>query len=364
MGLRYRKSFGSKMGRVTVSKSGVGFSVGTKGYRVTKKAGGGYRTTNSIPGTGISYTKDTGRSKRSTNSSKSPSSMKIDWKIVVACLFFFLALRCGLADDGVPQLTAFFVVCGVALCVWVGFSGKKKTHKEDVEKRLYALSDAEFKEYKESMLNYVQSNRESSLKSSDMKALVQAIREEDERRNSEKSDRSYHPESSQGKTRRKRTGCLGSVMAVLLFFALLGACGDFLSSEEDAPIEEAPPVVETVEIQEQEEVDAKIVEQPTEQKLGVQEPTVQEPVAVEPTSQIPSAAVEQTVEEEPAIIPPSDPLSGVEQEPVKNGEVVYYTDTGGKYHRAGCRHLAESKHETTLDDAVNNKHLSPCGICY
>ena len=58
MGLRYRKSI--KMGpfRLNFSKSGIGYSVGVKGYRVTKKAGGGYRTTASIPGTGISYVKD------------------------------------------------------------------------------------------------------------------------------------------------------------------------------------------------------------------------------------------------------------------------------------------------------------------
>ena len=58
MGLRYRKSI--KMGpfRINLSKSGIGYSVGVKGYRVTKKAGGGYRTTASIPGTGISHVQD------------------------------------------------------------------------------------------------------------------------------------------------------------------------------------------------------------------------------------------------------------------------------------------------------------------
>lgn len=58
MGFRFRKSFGKGPFRVTVSKSGVGYSVGGKGFRVTKKAGGGMRTTASIPGTGISYVKD------------------------------------------------------------------------------------------------------------------------------------------------------------------------------------------------------------------------------------------------------------------------------------------------------------------
>jgi len=55
MGLRFRKSF--KLGpiRYTISKSGVSTSIGTKGYRVTKRADGKIQTTTSIPGTGISH---------------------------------------------------------------------------------------------------------------------------------------------------------------------------------------------------------------------------------------------------------------------------------------------------------------------
>lgn len=58
MGYRFRKSKSFGGVRVTASKSGIGMSIGGKGYRFTKKAGGGFRTTASIPGTGISYTKD------------------------------------------------------------------------------------------------------------------------------------------------------------------------------------------------------------------------------------------------------------------------------------------------------------------
>lgn len=59
MGFRYRKSMKLPGGfRVNFSKSGVGYSWGTKGYRVTKTAKGTTRTTTSIPGTGISYVKE------------------------------------------------------------------------------------------------------------------------------------------------------------------------------------------------------------------------------------------------------------------------------------------------------------------
>ncbi len=60
MGFRFRKSKSFGPFRVNLSKSGVGWSFGNKWFRYTKKAGGGTRTTSSIPGTGISYVKDYG----------------------------------------------------------------------------------------------------------------------------------------------------------------------------------------------------------------------------------------------------------------------------------------------------------------
>ena len=76
MGFRYRKSINLGGGfRVNLSKSGVGYSWGTKGYRVTKKSGGGYRKTASIPGTGISYTKDYGGKHKNRNNGQASSQM-------------------------------------------------------------------------------------------------------------------------------------------------------------------------------------------------------------------------------------------------------------------------------------------------
>ena len=63
MGFRFRKSIKAGPVRINFSKSGVGYSVGWKGFRVTKKANGGVRTTTSNPGTGISYVSDSGSGK-------------------------------------------------------------------------------------------------------------------------------------------------------------------------------------------------------------------------------------------------------------------------------------------------------------
>lgn len=70
MGFRFRKS--KKIGpfRINFSKKGVGWSVGSKWFRYTKKAGGGSRTTTSIPGTGISFVQDHKSGKRSSKKKK------------------------------------------------------------------------------------------------------------------------------------------------------------------------------------------------------------------------------------------------------------------------------------------------------
>ncbi len=67
MGLRIRKSVNLGAGfRINVSKTGVGYSWGTKGYRVTKTAKGTKRTTYSIPGTGVSYVDERQKTKENS----------------------------------------------------------------------------------------------------------------------------------------------------------------------------------------------------------------------------------------------------------------------------------------------------------
>ena len=72
MGVRFRKSI--KLGggfRINISKSGIGYSWGGKGFRVTQKAKGGIRSTVTIPGTGVSFSEEFGGKSR-----KSPSKRK------------------------------------------------------------------------------------------------------------------------------------------------------------------------------------------------------------------------------------------------------------------------------------------------
>lgn len=82
MGFRYRKSINLGGGfRINLSKSGVGYSWGVKGYRVTKTASGRTRKTYSIPGTGISWVDEKGNGRRRSNqgqSNNAPSSQPQD----------------------------------------------------------------------------------------------------------------------------------------------------------------------------------------------------------------------------------------------------------------------------------------------
>lgn len=70
MGFRFRKSKNFGPFRVNLSKSGIGWSVGSKGIRYTKRADGKNQTTLNIPGTGISYVNVSGSNKNSSNTSK------------------------------------------------------------------------------------------------------------------------------------------------------------------------------------------------------------------------------------------------------------------------------------------------------
>lgn len=55
MGLRFRKSINIGPLRINFSKSGIGFSLGVKGFRIGRSAKGKTSATVSLPGTGVSY---------------------------------------------------------------------------------------------------------------------------------------------------------------------------------------------------------------------------------------------------------------------------------------------------------------------
>lgn len=73
MGFRYRKSINLGGGfKVNISKSGIGYSWGVKGYRITKTARGTVRRTVSIPGTGIAFVDETRKNNHKVHQAAPP----------------------------------------------------------------------------------------------------------------------------------------------------------------------------------------------------------------------------------------------------------------------------------------------------
>lgn len=71
MGIRFRKSINVGPARVNFSKSGIGTSIGTKGFRKTRTANGTKRTTASMPGTGVSWVSSDNKEKKDMAKKKS-----------------------------------------------------------------------------------------------------------------------------------------------------------------------------------------------------------------------------------------------------------------------------------------------------
>ena len=91
MGWRYRKSIG-KTFRINISKSGVGYSVGTKGFRITKTAKGTTRKTITIPGTGLSYITEGKQEKKIKSNASRGGKNSIYYQTLFWCLTFILAI--------------------------------------------------------------------------------------------------------------------------------------------------------------------------------------------------------------------------------------------------------------------------------
>lgn len=95
MGVRFRKSYNHGPFRLNLSKSGIGWSIGTKGVRFTKKANGGYRSTVSVPGTGISYVEETGGASAHKGAETGQSKKKGCGCLLVVLLFCAVMLVCA-----------------------------------------------------------------------------------------------------------------------------------------------------------------------------------------------------------------------------------------------------------------------------
>lgn len=145
MGFRFRKS--KKIGglRINFSKSGIGWSVGAKGARYTKKANGGTRSTLSIPGTGISYVKDNSNKKYNSNgvnadysSGNRTHTPYFAFSIVLKIAGIIMIALCALLTLALPLIG----IVGIAIGV-IELLGSKSLKKKGIQQ---AIEEAELEE--------------------------------------------------------------------------------------------------------------------------------------------------------------------------------------------------------------------------
>ena len=103
MGWRYRRSTNIGPFRLNFSKAGIGYSVGSKCFRVTKKADGGMRTTSTLPSLHMSKITDYSASQiRAAKTSRKSNSKKGSIVGGVAALLL-IAGALGSGGDKAPD---------------------------------------------------------------------------------------------------------------------------------------------------------------------------------------------------------------------------------------------------------------------
>lgn len=133
MALRFRKSIGKGPLRVNISKKGIGASIGGKGYRFTKKAGGGTRSTASLPGTGISHVSESskkGKNYGSAPSASTPISTSTALRFFFKVIGIFTILASLLLCLAVPAIGIIGLIIGF---LEVTLSSKKKQSAQSAE---------------------------------------------------------------------------------------------------------------------------------------------------------------------------------------------------------------------------------------
>lgn len=92
------------------------------------------------------------------------------------------------------------------------------------------------------------------------------------------------------------------------------------------------------------------------------EPPASRAPVVDETQQTPGDTPAKLPQVESTASPPPEPTPVVQPQPPAQSTVVYITNSGQKYHRAGCRHL-KSKIEISLENAQAQGY-TPCKTCH
>lgn len=337
MGFRFRKSINVGKGfRINLSKSGIGYSFGGKGFRKTKMSNGRTRNTFSIPGTGISYVDEKGKSKsKSTynnsktnyddynytngefNNDNKESIMKKRLKGIGKSIGAFILFVISFA-----YFPALLILGGLALIIYHATHRQAFSEKSFIKKAgtivlvlfLILFGSASMSvDNAEKPSNELADNSDSNIQS--FAAVPVPINTVDE------TPIKTQPEEQ--------------------------------PTIEEPAIQEQPikePISE--EVTQQELIEEQVSEEPTPHEIPTEEPATEE-LQLPPAVIVPIISTEETTKE---VEPPATVTPTAEQ------ISVYLTNTGAKYHKSNCRFLDESRYETTLEDAISQGYVA-CKVC-
>lgn len=298
MGFRFRKSISAGPLRINFSKSGVGASVGGKFFRYTKKAGGGTRSTFSIPGTGVSYVKD--------HSSKSATQSRNKAKNAVQTNYL------EKNEQHSPDMGTNNAI-ELLLCILLGWMGAHRfyTHRNKTA-ILYLLTFGVLG------IGWIGDIFITLLK--------------------------FHPDTSASRSTRIKILSCTVALAIVFFFAGCSAIFSDAPTDQTSHTEPATTVAT-------EEVTEPSTEAPTESPTEA---------LTEPSTEAPTESPTEAPTESPTEAPVEDVT---EAENESEGEMVWISENGGRYHsRSGCSNM-KSPTQVTKDYA-ESIGLTPCKRCH
>ncbi len=369
MGLRFRKSI--KIGKETklnIGKKGISTTIGTKGLHYTVHSSGKKTKSAGIPGTGLSYVSTTGHEDRPAKTEKAQrvkSKAKKIWGWI-GCGFFAVSALSILSSGAIIPIIAFallallvsplrdrimsclpdrinnrssiIIISVILLVAAIGFyPSQDKTTTQSVDRTAVSESTGETsedsmnREITPAVLLENSSAKESKEESFELIAVENSenMEESIQTENVISDENSILMDSSQEASYQPEQAVIST-------------------EESTAEIEAASESVYELETTEEQ------VEEPIEEVI--EEPTpASEPDSVKEEG-------ETLIVYETGLEDAGTPEKGPAQEPLE-GRIVYITNTGSKYHEAGCSSLKDSCIPISYDEAVARGY-EPCKRCH
>lgn len=339
MGLRFRKSKNFGPFRINISKSGIGGSVGVKGFRITKKATGGVQATASLPGTGLSYTKNLGACKKASQKANGASKNAAQPTVQNGNPH---------TSQSAPKNTRQALLAKLLLCLFLGCFGVHKFYEKKTGLGvLYLLTLGLFGIgwLGDSILLFM--------------ALIS------------KNPNDYDGFRSQAEKRIAQWVIYGGCALFMLIVCLVASKNTPREHTLSTPL----PVTEP-ETQAAAEPPAPTLPVTTPTEASTQPPT-EEPTKAPtqpPPTEKPTAPATQPPTEEP-LQPTKSPTASstdapTEPEPAPDAVFSYVINTStGKFHKPSCGSASKIKEENRWDYAGTRQSVldmgySPCGHCH